>query len=211
MIARIALWQLGDTLIDLGELRERMREEWLPTYAATPGLAFAAFVSDELGDRWGVVSLWEDEPGAIPGADIIGKDPDVDDELAVEASVSGDYDEHRLAGRGREAGGQELLRLYLWRLDGETRVSLPDLRTHIEEEALDAFAGVAGLRLKAWVSDETVAGNEPGAARYGAFCFWETPDAALAPSPSRTAELVGRGPDVVEEFDVEATVVGTDA
>ena len=56
-----------------------------------------------------------------------------------------------------------------------------------------------------------MAGNEPGAARYGAFCFWETPDAALAPSPSRTAELVGRVPDVVEEFDVEATVVGTDA
>lgn len=205
MIARITLWSIGDTLVDLGELRERLREEWLPALAAAPGLSFAAFVSDELADRWGVVSLWDEEPGPIPGADAIGKEPDIDDEFSVEALGAGDYADARLAGRGREAGGQELLRLSLWQLGGGARVTLPDLRRHIDEEALDAFADVAGLRRKAWLSDST--GPRP---RYGAFCLWETPDAALASSPGRTAELIGRGPDVIEEFDVEATVVGPD-
>ncbi len=207
MIARIAIWSIADSFVDLGELREQLRDEWLPALAATPGLELAVVVSDTLGDRWGIVSVWESEPGELPGVDTIGRHPAIDDEFVVEAVGAGDYFDGRLGGRGRLAGGEELLRLYLWRLDETARATLPELRLYVEEEALDAFSDVEGLRYKAWLSDEP-AGGWP---RYGAFCLWETPAAAQGPQPSRSPQLIGRGPDIIEEFDVEATVVGIDA
>lgn len=204
MIARLALWSVADTLVDLGELRARMADEWLPVLAATPGLELAVFVSDELADRWGVISIWDSEPGTLPGVDTIGRHPDIDDELAVEGIGAGDFADRRLGGRGRVAGGEELVRLSLWRLDQRARATLPELRLHVEEEALDAAGQVEGLRFEAWLTDEA-SGGFP---RYGTFCLWETPEAANALQPSRSADLIGRGPDVIEEFDVEATVVG---
>ena len=205
MIARIAIWSIADSSTDLGELREQLRDEWLPALAGTPGLELAVVVSDGLGDRFGIFSVWQSEPGALPGLDTIGRLPDVDDEFVVEAVGAGDFFDARLGGRGRMAGGEELLRLYLWRLDETARTTLPDLRLYVEEEALDAFAAVEGLRYKAWLSDESTSWP-----RYGAFCLWETPAAAQGPQPSRSPQLIGRGPDIVEEFDVEATVVGLD-
>ena len=205
MIARIAIWSIADSFADLGELREQLRENWLPALAATPGLELAVVVSDGLGDRWGIVSVWESEPGELPGLDTIGKLPAVDDEFVVEAVGAGDFVDGRLGGRGRLAGGEELLRLYLWRLDETARATLPELRLYVEEEELDAYADVEGLRYTAWLSDEVT-----GWPRYGAFCLWETPAAAQGPEPSRSPQLIGRGPDIVEEFDVEATVVGLD-
>ena len=205
MIARVAIWSIADSFADFGELREQLRAEWLPALAATPGLELAVVVSDELGDRWGIVSVWESEPGPLPGLDTIGRLPAIDDEFVVEAVGAGEFADGRLGGRGRIAGGEELLRLYLWRLDETARATLPELRLYVEEEALDAFAEVEGLRYKAWLSDEVA-----GWPRYGAFCLWETPAAANGPQPSRSPQLIGRGPDIVEEFDVEATVVGLD-
>ncbi len=38
MIAHIASWSIAESFADLGELREQLRENWLPALAATPGL-----------------------------------------------------------------------------------------------------------------------------------------------------------------------------
>jgi hypothetical protein len=37
---------------------------------------------------------------------------------------------------------------------------------------------------------------------------WESRAASEAPLPSRARELIGKDPDIVEEFDVEATIEG---
>ena len=54
---------------------------------------------------------------------------------------------------------------------------------------------------KAWISDEATE-------RWGAVYFWESEAAAGAELPSRARELIGKEPDIVEEFDLEATVEG---
>jgi len=66
---------------------------------------------------------------------------------------------------------------------------------------VDAFEEVPGLRLKAWLSDEATE-------RWGAVYLWESREAADQELPSRARELIGRDPDIGEEFDVEATVEG---
>ena len=66
---------------------------------------------------------------------------------------------------------------------------------------MDAFEEVPGLRLKAWLSDEATE-------RWGAVYLWESREAADQELPSRARELIGRDPDIGEEFDVEATVEG---
>ena len=58
-----------------------------------------------------------------------------------------------------------------------------------------------GLRFKAWISDEATE-------RWGAVYLWETEEAAQQPLPSRARELIGKDPDIGEEFDVEATIEG---
>jgi hypothetical protein len=42
----------------------------------------------------------------------------------------------------------------------------------------------------------------------GAIYLWETVEAARAELPSGARELIGKEPDVGEEFDVEATIEG---
>jgi hypothetical protein len=66
---------------------------------------------------------------------------------------------------------------------------------------VDAFAQVAGLRFKAWLSDEATE-------RCGTVYLFESPEAAHRPIPSRARELIGKEPDLVEEFDLEASVEG---
>ena len=58
-----------------------------------------------------------------------------------------------------------------------------------------------GLRFKAWISDEATE-------RWGAVYLFESREAADAPSPSRARELIGKDPDIVEEFDLEASIEG---
>jgi hypothetical protein len=60
---------------------------------------------------------------------------------------------------------------------------------------------VPGLRFKAWISDEATE-------RWGAVYLWESEDAARQELPSRARELIGKDPDIGEEFDVEATIEG---
>ena len=91
-------------------------------------------------------------------------------------------------------------RIVLWSI-GDSLISIDELRRYLRDESVDAFAEVPGLRLKVWISD--AAGE-----RWGAFYLFESREAADAQLPSRVRELTGKEPDLVEEFDVEATVEG---
>jgi hypothetical protein len=93
-----------------------------------------------------------------------------------------------------------ILRLVLWNLADST-TTIPELRRYLREESVDAFEEVPGLRFKAWVSDEATE-------RWGAIYLWESREAATQEVPSRARELIGKDPDIGEEFDVEATIEG---
>ena len=91
-------------------------------------------------------------------------------------------------------------RIVLWSL-ADSKTTIEELRRYLRDESVDAFADVDGLRFKAWISD---ASGE----RWGAFYLFETLEAAEGPLPGRARELIGKDPDVVEVFDVEATIEG---
>jgi len=93
-----------------------------------------------------------------------------------------------------------LLRLVLWNL-ADSKTTIGELRRYLRDESVDAFAEVDGLRFKAWISDEVTE-------RWGAVYLWESSEAAAQALPSRAEELIGRPPDIGEDFDVEATVEG---
>ena len=93
-----------------------------------------------------------------------------------------------------------LVRLVLWSL-ADSKTTIEELRRYLRDESVDAFEEVPGLRFKAWISDEATE-------RWGAVYFWESAEAAGVELPSRARELIGKDPDLVEEFDLEATVEG---
>jgi hypothetical protein len=93
-----------------------------------------------------------------------------------------------------------IVRLVIWNL-AESMTTIEELRRYIREESVDQFEEVPGLRFKAWISDEATE-------RWGAVYLWETEEAARQPLPSRARELIGKDPDIGEEFDVEATIEG---
>jgi hypothetical protein len=89
-------------------------------------------------------------------------------------------------------------RLVLWSL-ADSDADVESLRAHLRDEAVDAFSEIEGLLFKAWISDAH-------SDRWGAFYLFESREAAEQPLPSRARELIGRDPDLVEIFDLEATV-----
>ena len=91
-----------------------------------------------------------------------------------------------------------VVRFVLWNL-ADTATSIEDLREYLRDEAVDAFAAVPGILFKAWISD--AAGE-----RWGALYLFESAEAAEQPLPSRARELIGKDPEVVEVFDLEASV-----
>lgn len=93
-----------------------------------------------------------------------------------------------------------VIRIVLWSLS-ESKTTIEELRRYLRDESVDEFAEVDGLRFKAWLSD-------PAGERWGAFYLFESLDAAEQPLPGRARELIGKDPDVVEIFDLEATVEG---
>ena len=93
-----------------------------------------------------------------------------------------------------------IVRLVLWSL-ADSQTTIEELRCYLRDESVDAFAEVEGLRFKAWISDEPTD-------RWGAVYLFESADAARGELPSRARELIGKDPDVVEEFDLEATIEG---
>ena len=93
-----------------------------------------------------------------------------------------------------------LVRFVLWNL-ADSMTTIEELRRYLRDESVEAFAEVPGLRFKAWISDEVTE-------RWGAVYVWESREAADSEQPSRARELIGKDPDIGEEFDVEATIEG---
>jgi hypothetical protein len=93
-----------------------------------------------------------------------------------------------------------IVRIVLWSLT-DSKTTVGELRRYLRDESVDAFATVEGLRFKAWFSDEVTE-------RWGALYLWESLEAAQGETPSRAEELIGKEPDVVEEFDLEASIEG---
>jgi hypothetical protein len=93
-----------------------------------------------------------------------------------------------------------VLRLVLWNL-ADSKTTIGELRRYLRDESVDAFEDVPGLRFKAWISDEATE-------RWGAVYLWESRESAQQEVPSRARELIGKEPDIGEEFDVEATIEG---
>jgi len=91
-----------------------------------------------------------------------------------------------------------IVRLVLWSL-ADSPTTIEELREYLRDESVDAFADLPGLLFKAWISDETTE-------RWGAVYVWASHEASEQPLPSRARELIGKDPDLVEIFDVEATV-----
>ena len=93
-----------------------------------------------------------------------------------------------------------IVRLVIWNL-ADSKTTIEELRRYLRDESVDAFSEVPGLRFKAWISDEATE-------RWGGVYLWESAEAAAQALPSRARELIGKDPDVGEEFDVEATIEG---
>ncbi len=93
-----------------------------------------------------------------------------------------------------------VVRIVLWSL-ADSKTTIEELRRYLRDESVDEFAEVEGLRFKAWISD--AAGE-----RWGAFYLFESLAAAEQTLPGRARELIGKEPDVVEIFDLEASVEG---
>jgi hypothetical protein len=93
-----------------------------------------------------------------------------------------------------------LVRFVLWNL-ADSQTTIAELRRYLSHESVDQFELVPGLRFKVWVSDEVTE-------RWGAIYLWESAEAAGQAVPSRARELIGKDPDIAEEFDVEATIEG---
>ena len=93
-----------------------------------------------------------------------------------------------------------LVRIVLWNL-ADSKTTIEELRRYLRDESVEQFAEVPGLRFKAWISD---AATE----RWGAVYLWESAVDARQEVRSRARELIGKEPDVGEEFDVEATIEG---
>ncbi len=93
-----------------------------------------------------------------------------------------------------------VVRIELWNL-GDSLTTIGELRRYLQDEAVDAYEEVEGLRFRAWISDD--AGE-----RWGTFSLWESRESADQELPDRVAALAGKGPDLVEEFELEATVEG---
>ncbi len=91
-----------------------------------------------------------------------------------------------------------VVRLVLWNL-ADSLTNVGELRRYLRDESVEQFEQVPGLLFKAWVSDETTE-------RWGAVYVWESYEASEQELPSRARELIGKEPEIVEVFDLEATV-----
>jgi len=93
MIVRLVIWNLADSLTNVGELRRYLRDEAVPAFERVPGLLFKGWFSDEATERWGAVYVWESQEASeqeLPSRarELIGKDPDIVEVFDLEASVS---------------------------------------------------------------------------------------------------------------------------
>ena len=93
-----------------------------------------------------------------------------------------------------------VVRIVLWNL-ADSMTTIEELRRYVRDQSVDAFEEVPGLRFKAWISD-------PVGERWGAFYLFESREAADQELPGGARELIGKPPDLVDEFDLEASAEG---
>jgi hypothetical protein len=92
------------------------------------------------------------------------------------------------------------VRTVMWDM-ASSKVTIEELRAYLAAESVQAFSQVPGLVLKQWVAD-------PERNRWGAIYLWESRDVARQQLPSKAREMIGRDPDEVGEFDLEASTTG---
>ena len=90
-----------------------------------------------------------------------------------------------------------VLQLVLWNV-GDADADIDELRAHLRDAGVDKNARLPGLLLSVWVSDEA-------SERWGYVQLWSSRDAAEQPFLPETRELLGKDPEIVDLFDVEAT------
>lgn len=74
MIVRLLLWSLADSKTTLDELRAKL-----------PGLPDGDhWISDEAGERFGLIAYSGDDAPAAEVRELIGKDPEVGEEFELE-------------------------------------------------------------------------------------------------------------------------------
>ena len=93
MVVRLVLWNLADSLTNVGELRRYLQDEAVPAFEDVPGLLVKLWVSDEVTERWGAIYLFESQAASeqeLPSRarELIGKEPDIVELFDLEASVS---------------------------------------------------------------------------------------------------------------------------
>ena len=93
MVVRLVLWNLADSLTNIGELRALPPRRVGRAFERVPGLLFKSWISDEITDRWGAIYVWESRrrrSRSCPSRarELIGKDPDIAEVFDLEATVS---------------------------------------------------------------------------------------------------------------------------
>jgi hypothetical protein len=93
MVVRLVIWNLADSLTNVGELRRYLQDEAVPAFGRVPGLLFKGWFSDEVTERWGAVYVWESLEASeqvLPSRarELIGKEPDIVEVFDLEATVS---------------------------------------------------------------------------------------------------------------------------
>jgi hypothetical protein len=91
-----------------------------------------------------------------------------------------------------------IVRIVIWSL-ADSSATIEELRNYLRDESVPQFEEVEGLLFKAWFSDDATE-------RWGALYVWESVAASQQELPSRARELIGKDPDIIEVFDLEATV-----
>ena len=74
MTVRLLIWSLADSMTNLDELRAKLPE--LPEGDH--------WISDPLGERFGLISFSEDDEPVARARELIGKDPEVGEEFELE-------------------------------------------------------------------------------------------------------------------------------
>lgn len=92
------------------------------------------------------------------------------------------------------------VRMVLWDMS-DSAVTIEELRSYLAAESVDAFSAIEGLVLKMWV------GN-PAENLWGAIYLWESREASQQTLPSKARRMIGKEPDRVMEFDLEASAQG---
>ena len=93
-----------------------------------------------------------------------------------------------------------IVRIVLWSL-ADSKTTIEELRRELHDRSVDEHAAVEGLRYTAWIAD-------PAGERWGAVYLFESQEAADQELPVRARQLIGKNPDIVEDFDLEASIEG---